>query len=333
MKIGVVVAQDFWMHLHDIYECLEAEHRTLVFRERRSPFQFMSERTNRFLLRWDLSRFMRSQDVTLFEWSEYIFVAATRLKKSSPIVTRLHSHELWDYAMQANWGNVDRVILVSHSMESRLLARFPEMIGRTHVVHNGVPLKKFAPSGRAFDGTVGTLGRIDPYKRIYDLILAIYQLRLRGYNLRLSIAGAPTEARYARYDYEVRRLVDRLHLQPYVRFEGPVHDTPGWFRNVDIFVSNSCSEGLQVALLEAMASGCYCLSHFWDGAEEALPPENLFVSDADLQARIMAFCDAPQTVRECQSVQMRQIAEERFDIDKQKLKVKKIVEDVARNGC
>ncbi len=332
MKIGAVVAQDFWMHFRDIFAALSEDHDVEVFRQRKSPFQIMSARINRLLLQHDLARFMQAQDVTFFEWCEELFVAATRLPRYSPIVARLHLHEAWDYAPLAKWDKVDHAILVSGAMERRFLEFHPEMNGRTSVVHNGVSLSKFRYVPHAFRGVIGTLGRLDPHKRAYDLIITLHELRQRGYDLVLHIGGAATEQRYRRYEYEVHRLVERLDLEPYVCFQGAVVDTPAWFRGVDIFVSNSCSEGLQVALLEAMASGCYCLSHAWEGVEEALPPENIYLGNLDLQEKIARYIRLTEPERQERSRSMRRIAEERFDIDKQKRIVKSIVEGMARRA-
>lgn len=331
MRIGVVVAQDFWLHFRDIYAALQEDHDTVTFRERKWPFQLMSERMNRILCRHDLGQFMRRNHVTFFEWAEYLFVTATQLRKCSRIVVRLHLHELWDFAPFANWEQVDRVIFVSRAMQRKFLDKFPEMDGRTMVVHNGVSLQKFRWKSRSFRGVIGTLGRIEPHKRVYDLIITLYELRKRGYDLVLDIGGDCTEARYRRYSYEVQSLVERLGLQPFVRFRGHVDNTPAWFEDVDIFVSNSCSEGLQVALLEAMASGCHCLSHWWDGAEEILPEDHLYWSDRELQEKIALFCDASVESREESCSTMRGIVEQRFDIDAKKLIVKRIIEDVAGN--
>jgi len=332
VNIGVVVAQGFWMHFHDVFKELRESHQVSVFHQRRVPFQLMSERINRRLLDHDLSSFMRSNDVVFFEWSEHVFVRATNLPKSCRIITRLHLHELWDFAPYANWQNVDAVIFVSNTMERRFLEYFPNMAGRTRVVHNGVSLEKFSYSAHPFRRVIGTLGRIEPHKRIYDLIITLHDLRRQGYDLTLNIGGRCTEERYRRYDYEVHSLVDRLQLTDYVHFQGQVTDTPAWFKQVDIFVSNSCSEGLQVALLEAMASGCYCLSHLWGGASEVLPPENLYVTESELQERIKAYCVASSSQKDAECAKMRSIAEQCFDIDVQKMKIKQIIEETVYHG-
>ncbi len=328
MRIGVVVAQDYWLHFQDIYSEFNRIYQTSIFKQRNWPYQWMSNRINRFLLRHDLYKFMQNNDVTFFEWSEHQFVTATHLPKSSIIATRLHSHELWDFAPQANWENVDLVIFVSHAMQRKFLEYFPTMEGRTTVTHNGVRLDRFRPNTCKFQGVIGTLSRIVPHKRIYDLIIVLNELRELGYDLRLVIGGSCTESRYNRYEHEVHLLVKRLQLEPYVTFSGFVKDPPSWFEQLDIFVTHSCSEGLQVALLEAMATGCYCLSHAWDGVEEVLPQSNIYYSENQLIEKIITYVNEDEETKHQLKAAMRDIVVEKFNLEERKQDIIRYIEAI-----
>jgi len=328
MKIGVVVAQGFRLHFHDVERILRSRHTVDELVVPVWPIQLMSERGNRILLGRALIDFLRHNDLVFFEWGEEYFVRATQLPKTAAIVVRIHLHELWDFAPRADWAKVDRVILVSHAMERKLLERYPALAGRAFVVHNGVDLRKFTYRQRPFRGVIGTLSRIEPHKRIDGLIAALHQLLQRGHDLTLRIGGAWTEPRYQRYADEVMLLVKRLGLEDRVFFDGFITDTAGWLQALDIFVTNSISEGLQVALLEAMASGCYCLSNIWDGAEEALPPEQLYTSEIELVEKIEAYAALPPESQAARQEQMRRLAEARFDIRDRALDVVEIIESV-----
>ena len=177
---------------------------------------------------------------------------------------------------------------------------------------------------------LGMLCHIKPIKRIYETILMLYQLRQKGYQATLSVAGEAQSAGDMRYRAAVYRLVSKLKLDSAVSFDGYVSDAPGWLQNIDIFISNSFWEGQQVALLEAMASGCYCLSHFWAGAEEMLPPENLYITENDLQEKIIAYSKLPEAKREAQRAQLRRLAIERFDIERTKAEIRHVIEQVSR---
>ncbi len=332
MRLGIAVAQDFWLHFREIYAALQERHQTQVFHQRRWPFQWFAARMNRQLLQQDLRWWMRRNDVVFFEWGEEAWVAATHLPKTCPMVVRVHSHELWDYAPQARLENVDRFIFVSQAMQRRFAERFPAVADRLVTVHNGVRLDRFSMRPRTFGGVLGVLGRIEPHKRIYDLILVLYQLRQMGYDLRLHIGGQATETRYARYDYEVHSLVSRLKLDPYVSFQGFIQDTPAWFQDIDILISHSVSEGLQVALLEGMASGVYCLAHAWDGVNEALLADNIYWTDAELIEQVKNYCDWSEMQRQAARSYLRNLAEQRFDIEKQKILVCQIIEQVMEHS-
>ena len=91
--------------------------------------------------------------------------------------------------------------------------------------------------------------------------------------------------------------------------------SPERVQNKNIFISNRYWEGQQVALLEAMASGCYSLSHIWAGAEEMLPVDNLYITNGELQTKIIEYCDKSEDEkRKCQA-RLRDLACDKFDIE------------------
>jgi glycosyltransferase involved in cell wall biosynthesis len=114
-----------------------------------------------------------------------------------------------------------------------------------------------------------------------------------------------------------------------VTFYGHVARPQDWYHEIDVFISNGYSEGLQVAPMEAMASGCYCLSHRWDGAEELLPEENLFWTNRELNERLLRYCDLPEAEKEQRQAQMRALVEERFNVDRTKVQIRHLIEEVA----
>ncbi len=122
--------------------------------------------------------------------------------------------------------------------------------------------------------------------------------------------------------------MERLGLEGRVILDGYIADTPGWLRDIDIFVTNSFSEGLQVALLEAMATGCYCLAHAWDGAEEALPPDQIYISEGELIQKVEAYIGLDDKAQRQLQERMRSIAEEKFDIEDRARDVLQVVESV-----
>ena len=97
-----------------------------------------------------------------------------------------------------------------------------------------------------------------------------------------------------------------------------------------MFISNSYWEGQQNALLEALATGCYCLSHNWDGAEEVVPEETLYITNDELCDKIVRYAEMPAVEKERQRAKMRAIAEEKFDIRGTCAGVRAVLEAVAQ---
>ena len=131
----------------------------------------------------------------------------------------------------------------------------------------------------------------------------------------------------------MNQLVDKLELNDKVTFYGNVTDNRAWYDNIDIFLSNGYSEGWQVSLIEAMASGCYCLSHQWAGADEYLPPENLYFTGFELQQRVLAYCAMPEAEKQQQIACLREKVEANFDMTKTKVQIRELVENAEKGAA
>jgi glycosyltransferase involved in cell wall biosynthesis len=326
-RLGILVGEDNWTFFKEIFADLSAHYVTDVYRRKAYAFPVLQGRMNRWLYRQGVGKMLRRNDVCFFEWAGELLVSASHLPKQSAIITRLHSFELYDWAPRINWNHVDKVILVSEAMRRHFVKLYPEHSAKTVVTYNGRPLEKFTCVQRPpFAFNLGMLCSINPIKRVYEVILMLFDLRQQGYDARLHIAGTPSGD--PRYGVAIHQLVERLGLQNCVIFDGYVVDTPTWFEKVDIFISNSFWEGQQVALIEAMAAGCYCLSHAWNGAEEMLPSENLFITNAELGRKILAYsrwCNDER--RRCQA-QLRALASEKFDIGRTTTEIRQVVQQV-----
>lgn len=285
---------------------------------------------NKLLLEIQFRRFLADQDVAFFEWAGSLLVKATHMAKRCQIVTRLHSMEVATSAHLTNWAQVDATIVVSNQMKQRLLKVAPTAPAPIHVVHHGMDLKLFHPVPRNFDHRIGMMARVVPVKRVYEAVLTVYELRRQGHPFTLTVAGPLGDELEPRYPWAIRELIERLQLQEHVTLLGPVSDPANFYSSIDIFLSNSFWEGQQNALLEAMASGNYCLSHCWGGAEEVLPPEQIFVTDADLQEKLLAYSLLSNAEKATRQARMRQLAEDRFDECKMIEQTLRIIDGVAR---
>jgi glycosyltransferase involved in cell wall biosynthesis len=326
-KLGVLVGEDRWSFFREIHEELTQHYTTTIFQRKSYAVPFFYNKINATLYFRALRRTLQQNDLCFFEWASDLLMHASRMPKTCKVVTRLHSFELFEWAPQINWNFVDRVILVSEFMRQRFVEYYPQHAQKAVVVFNGRPLELFQPVVHGpFQFNLGMVCSISPIKRVYETVLMFHQLQADGYAARLYIAGEP--AGDHRYALAVERLVKHLGLQDHIFFEGQISDIPSWLQKIDIFISNSFWEGQQVALLEAMAAGCYCLSHFWAGAEEMLPTANLFVTEAELRQQIVAYAGLPHYEQQQLQAQLRTLACERFDIQQTKVQIRQIVREV-----
>lgn len=332
-RLGVVVGErDPWRFFEDVYEDFRAHYEVTLFRVRRSRLPIFIERTNWYLLRHDLDAFMKRQDVVFFEWASGLLAFASRLPKRCPVVVRLHRYEMFQWVSQINWDFVDQVIFVSEGMRAKFVAQIPSHQHKTVVIPVGIPTEKYQIDRNGSSvGNIGTLCQISPRKRVYELILAFYELSRKHNDLRLHLGGG-TDPAYGDYNDALKQIVQKLNLQDKVVFYGDVSKPWEWYHNIDVFVSNSYSEGLQVALMEAMAAGCYCLSHHWDGVEELLPQEYLFYTESELQNKIVDYLEASLTEQKQHREKMRRIACEKLDYRLIQNQIRQVIEQVAADS-
>ena len=132
---------------------------------------------------------------------------------------------------------------------------------RLKVLPNGIPLSPVVsqldratilrqlglPAGAR---VIGTVGRLVPVKNYPLLIEAFAQLRRNQPDLHLLFIGdGPIRT-------ELEAQAQTLQIASSVHFLGMRSDVSDLLRLLDVFVLSSLSEGLSIALLEAMAAGC-----------------------------------------------------------------------------
>ncbi len=327
MQLGIAI-EDTWQFLHEIYEDLAAHHQVTVFKQRQIGLPVFNARINDRLFQRDFQTFLQANDVVFFEWASGLLAAASHLPKTCGIVTRLHRYELYRWADQINWDAVDKIILVSEAKRAEFTQRFPRQADKIEVVYEAADLTKFQFNPKPFNGDIGILCHLRPRKRVYELILAFYDLVQERPSLHLHIGGGGA-AGFHEYPIALHRLVEKLDLQDKVTFYGNVVDPAAWYQNMDIFVSNGYSEGLQVSLIEAMASGCYAISHRWDGVEELLPDEALYYTEGQMQAVLRRYFDLPEAEKQQEMANLRRIVERQCDVYQTRTQIRQIIEGVA----
>jgi glycosyltransferase involved in cell wall biosynthesis len=96
---------------------------------------------------------------------------------------------------------------------------------------------------------IGLVGRLDHWGKGHkELFTAMARIRERHPVHALIVGGGRRAA-------EMQQLAESLGLADAVHFLGPRRDVPDLLNAMDVFVLPSYSEGVSLALLEAMAAG------------------------------------------------------------------------------
>ena len=327
MKIGIVI-NETWAFFQDIYDELRNCHEVNLFEPRKVDFPIFQERLQKRQFQKDFMNFLSEHDVVFFEWASELLAFATHLPKTTKIVCRLHRYELYHWANQIDWLKVDQIILVSEAKREEFTSRFPGFDQKIRVIPEGVNPQKFPYEPRAFNKNLGILGHLTPRKRVYELILAFAELGLdkRGYQLHV---GGGAHPRFLDYYDAVISLPSRLDIKKNVIFYGNVQNASEFYKKIDIFISNSYSEGLQVSPMEAISSGAYCFSHFWPGAQELLPDENLYYTDSELGEKIFEFESLSESEKHQKQKKLRDEVLTKCNINLVSELVRKSIEEVA----
>jgi glycosyltransferase involved in cell wall biosynthesis len=131
--------------------------------------------------------------------------------------------------------------------------------------------------------TVGTVGRLQPWRRHDRVLRTLASLRQRGHDVHGLIVGGNAYNLSPGYESELLRLVDELGLRDAVTFTGQVSDAVPYIQLMQVLVNPSRNESFGIALLEAMAVGVPIVAFDGFGPGEIVesdrsgllvPPEN-----------------------------------------------------------
>jgi glycosyltransferase involved in cell wall biosynthesis len=150
--------------------------------------------------------------------------------------------------------SADRIVALSQD-QAALLTSIGCEPRRITVLPNSIDTDTFCPGPSALRGRLGAdfvvayAGRLDPEKRVVDLVHA-FQAQAWGDECALLIAGSGTQ------EQRVRQLAlhdPRIHVFGLMCERAHCVDL---LRAADVFVLPSTAEGLSLSLLEAMSTGC-----------------------------------------------------------------------------
>ncbi|KEO83302.1 glycosyltransferase [Tumebacillus flagellatus] len=224
------------------------------------------------------------------------------------LVTTVHSIMSLDYpvawkrmifgaAEQKTWQYVDHFILVSEAMK-RDLVKVGMPKDKLSVIHNALELPEEPVAhqpvtnlreliGVDEDVTiVGTVARLHPVKGHTYLLKAIRKIVQERQDVVFPWIGEGD------LHQELEREAKELGVDSYIKFMGFRKDVPDLLPQLDVFVLPSLSEGLSVAILEALAVGVPMIATAVGGTPEVITDgvDGLLVPSANPDALAEAVC-------------------------------------------
>lgn len=185
--------------------------------------------------------------------------------------------------------STDLVVSVSEDLRRQLIRHIP--FAKVVTVYNGIDERQVfsaltvAEAKRRLGispeyGVVGTVGRLDPVKRLDIFLAAAQEIVSSESNTKFVIAGEGGE------EQTLRRLTHDLQLDEQVLFLGHRDDVFDVLRAMDVLVFCSDHEGLPMALLEALYLGVPIVARPVGGIAEVIQNgvSGVFVDSADPRA-------------------------------------------------
>jgi len=157
-------------------------------------------------------------------------------------------------------SRVSRMVAVSEDLKQFIVRRAGVAEYRVNVVYNGVDVAGVPPMDQlnairtdlrldGYDHVIGAVGSLYPVKGHIHLIKALPEILRACPRTLLLLVGQ------GELDQALKAEVVKRNLDAHVRFLGFRSDVPALLSLFDVFVLPALSEGLSMALLEAMAAG------------------------------------------------------------------------------
>lgn len=239
-----------------------------------------------------LTSIVKHCDVAWFEWGDGAIIPASKMPKYCRIVCRIHAYELYGNAfLEANWENVDEVVLVSEAMKQRFIQllgkRLPASLTLTVLANmtEHRPLAVQTPRRHRFN--LACVARFVAQKNLPLLLPIMQALVQKDRRYTLYIAGRIEDhCLYASFGY----LVKVYGLEKNIVICGtlPASEMAKWYQDKSCILSTSYHESQGMAIFEAMLAGLKpVVFHAAGGLAEYLPEKYLFTDINEAVCRVL----------------------------------------------
>ena len=280
-----------------------------------------------------LFRHLRRHRTAVLHVQHFNILSVVRLPARLAGVRRIVVTEHTDYHLRRHrkarsvarrhGRKADAVTVVHEALAEYLVEELDFPAERVTVIPNGVDTRRFTPAAgtalrrelRIPDDRclVGSVGRLHPDKDPVNLVRGIAAMQgSTRQDLHAVIVGDGPCAP------ELERCIAELGLRDSVSLLGEREDIPELLRELDVFVLPSRTEGLPVALLEAMSCGLPVIATAVGGVPSALGDGGLTVPPAEprrLAEALERLCSDP-ALRRRLGENARRRAVERFDSER-----------------
>ena len=179
--------------------------------------------------------------------------------------------ETWIDTKQLVYNHLDRQlikrsrhIVVVCDSQKRLMVKWGVQPDRITVIHNAISVRPVQPKLTSATTTLLSVGRLSREKGHMLLVQAVHDLVAHAERaFKLIIVGDGPERR------RIQRYVRKHRLDRWVSLEGAQTNVGAYYRQADLFVLPSYTEGFPMVLLEAALHDCPMLAFAVGGIPEA----------------------------------------------------------------
>jgi glycosyltransferase involved in cell wall biosynthesis len=159
---------------------------------------------------------------------------------------------------------------------------------------------------------IGTLGRVKPVKGHDLLIQGFAPLCVENQNIHLAILGG------GEFEATLNKIATDLNIADRVTITGDLPNGYQYLAALDIFIMPSRSEGLPIAMLEAMATSLATIGSKVGGIPEALGGDGIIIEPISVSAitsSLQHLINIGELGRQKMGRKLRQRIDEDFSID------------------